>query len=92
MPVAFAFMLHEDSISLEFMYKQVTKVLDPTNVRMVIVDKDFSNIDFIGRFYRNARVYICDKIPQHKDNHLQFDKNRKGGNEINDNVFDLRRN
>ncbi len=59
LPVAFAFMRHEDNNSLEFVYKNVTKILDASLVRMVMVDKDLSNIDFINQFYPNAQLYLC---------------------------------
>jgi hypothetical protein len=59
LPVAFAFMRHEDNITLEFVYRHVTQVLDPSRVGLVMVDKDLSNIDFINRYYQKAQVYLC---------------------------------
>ncbi len=53
-------MRHEDSVTLEFVYRHVTQVSDSSHVVVVMADKDLGNIDnidFINRYYKQAKLY-----------------------------------
>ena len=58
-PVAYCWMKTENVENLEFLYSQILDLPDLPEVKVIIVDKDLTNLPVLKRYFPETIILLC---------------------------------
>ena len=58
-PVAYCWMNAETKVNLEFCYQALKSCKDLPDIKVIMVDKDLTNINVLKQFFPNAKILYC---------------------------------